>query len=114
MTISVDNIRSLTDFRRRTKDYIAGLQQTKLPLVLTVNGEAAIVVQDAQSFQALQDRLTQLEAQLQHLKLEALKHDIQLGLDQVEAGESSAYTESSADALAARIKASGRARGAEA
>jgi len=114
MTILVENIRSLTDFRRNTKEYVEGLQQTKLPMVLTVNGEAAVVVQDARAFQSLQDKLTRLEEQLQQLKLEALKHDIQTGIDQVEAGEYTTYTEDTAGALADRIKARGRARKAEA
>jgi len=114
MTIFVENIRSLTDFRRNTKEYVEGLQQTKLPMVLTVNGEAAVVVQDARAFQALQDRLTRLEEQLQQLKLEALKHDIQIGIDQVEASEYKTYTEDTAGVLADRIKARGRARKTEA
>lgn len=68
MTILVEKIRSLTDFRRHTKEYVAGLQANKLPMVLTVNGEAVIVVQDASAFQALQAKLADLEAQLQPMQ----------------------------------------------
>lgn len=113
MTFLVENIRSLTDFRRHTKEYVEGLQETKLPMVLTVNGEAVIVVQDAQAFQALQAKLADLEAQLLRMKREALKHDIQLGIDQVEAGQYTTYTEDDAGLLADRIKANGRLRKAE-
>jgi prevent-host-death family protein len=56
--LTVENIRSLTDFRRHSKEYVEKLRQTKLPMILTVNGEAALVVQDVQTFQAVQDRLT--------------------------------------------------------
>jgi prevent-host-death family protein len=56
--LTVENIRSLTDFRRHSKEYVEKLRQTKLLMILTVNGEAALVVQDVQTFQAVQDRLT--------------------------------------------------------
>ena len=38
------------------------LRVTKEPIVLTVNGKASVVVQDAQSYQELLDRLELLEA----------------------------------------------------
>ena len=81
MTFTVDNIRSLTDFRRHTKDYVGKLKESDSPLVLTVNGEAALVVQNAQAFQDIQDRLQKAEAELQKLKLATLTHDIQVGID---------------------------------
>ena len=110
--LSVENIRSLTDFRRNSKDFVEKLQASQQPMVLTVNGEAAVVVQDAKSFQASQDRLVQLEAELSRLKLDALRHDVQLGIEQVNAGQFVSYTEESAGELADRIKANGRRRNA--
>ncbi|MEM8804544.1 MAG: type II toxin-antitoxin system prevent-host-death family antitoxin [Cyanobacteria bacterium P01_G01_bin.38] len=110
MTFTLDNIRSLTDFRRHTKDYVEKLRETNSPLVLTVNGEAALVVQNAAAFQAIQDRLQQLEAELKRLKFDALAQDLQAGIDQLEAGEYTAYTEETAAALVERIKAKGRAQ----
>jgi prevent-host-death family protein len=98
--LTVENIRSLTDFRRHSKEYVEKLRQTKLPMILTVNGEAALVVQDAQTFQAVQDRLTQVEQELERVKLEKLKQDIQVGIDQVEAGEYTTYAEETVGDLA--------------
>ena len=114
MTFTVDNIRSLTDFRRHTKDYVGKLRESNSPLVLTVNGEAALVVQNAKAFQDKQDRLQQVEAELQELKLKALTHDIQVGINQLDAGEYTTYTEESASTLVDRIKANGRAQKASA
>lgn len=114
MTIAVENIRSLTDFRRHTKDYVGKLRESNSPLVLTVNGEAALVVQNAQAFQEVQNRLEQAEAELQRLKLAALKQDVQVGIDQLKAGEYSTYTEKTAPALIAQIKAKGRSQKANA
>ena len=82
MAISVDNIKSLTDFRRNSKNYVEELQQSKQPMVLTVNGEAAVVVQDAKAFQEIQDKLTQLERELQRLKFEALQHGLPIVSEQ--------------------------------
>lgn len=47
------DIHSLTEFKRNTTEFIEHLKQTKHPLVLTVNGKAELVVQDAESYQAL-------------------------------------------------------------
>jgi len=47
------DIHSLTEFKRNTTQFIEHLKQTKDPLVLTVDGKAALVVQDAESYQTL-------------------------------------------------------------
>jgi prevent-host-death family protein len=49
------DIQSLTTFRRRSGDFMKQLKKTKLPVVLTVNGKAAAVVQDADAYQRLLD-----------------------------------------------------------
>ena len=108
MTITVDNIRSLTDFRRHTKDYVGMLRDTNLPLVLTVNGEAALVVQNAQAFQDVQNRLQQMEEELRRLKFEALTHDVKAGIEQLESGKYTVYAEDTAAALIDCIKTKGR------
>jgi len=51
----------LTDFLRNHKAHLARLKETKAPEVLTVNGRAEIVIQDAESYQDLLDRLLYLE-----------------------------------------------------
>lgn len=60
--IDLREIRSVTDFQRNAKEYVGKLRESKVPLVLTVNGRAELVVQDAGSYQDLLDRLEQLEA----------------------------------------------------
>lgn len=47
-----EDIQSLTDFKRNTAEFVQQLKQTGRPLILTVNGKAEIVVQDAESYQA--------------------------------------------------------------
>jgi prevent-host-death family protein len=49
------DIQSLTTFRRRSGDLMKQLKKTKRPVVLTVNGKAEAVVQDAGAYQRLLD-----------------------------------------------------------
>ena len=49
------DIQSLTTFRRRSGDFIKQLQKNKRPVVLTVKGKAAAIVQDAEAYQRLLD-----------------------------------------------------------
>ena len=49
------DIQSLTTFRRASGDFMKLLKKTKRPVVLTVNGKAAAVVQDAEAYQRLLD-----------------------------------------------------------
>jgi prevent-host-death family protein len=49
------DIQSLTTFRRSSSDFIKRLKKSKRPMVLTVNGKAAAVVQDAEAYQRLLD-----------------------------------------------------------
>jgi PHD/YefM family antitoxin component YafN of YafNO toxin-antitoxin module len=55
--IDLRNIRPLSDFQRNAKAHIKRLKRTGKPEVLTVNGEAQVVVQDAASYQKLLDQL---------------------------------------------------------
>jgi prevent-host-death family protein len=54
MDISRD-IHSLTDFKKNTPDFLRQLKDTGEPVVLTINGKAELVVQDAASYQKLLD-----------------------------------------------------------
>ena len=47
------DIHSLTDFKKNTSEFISQLKQTGEPLVLTINGKAELVVQDAAAYQKL-------------------------------------------------------------
>jgi prevent-host-death family protein len=60
--VHMDDIYSLTDFQRHAKEHIERLKQTGRPEVLTVNGKAEVVVQDAASYQKLLELLDQAEA----------------------------------------------------
>lgn len=51
------DILPLTDFKRRTSEFVERLKQTGLPMVLTINGKPEIVVLDAAVWQKIQERL---------------------------------------------------------
>ena len=61
MSISPCNIRPLTDFIRHAQALIAALKTSGDPIVLTVKGKAEVVVQDAEAYQDLVDRLERSE-----------------------------------------------------
>jgi prevent-host-death family protein len=60
MELSRD-IQSLTDFKRKTPEFLRRLKETGNPVVLTINGKAELVVQDAASYQRLFDLAERLE-----------------------------------------------------
>jgi len=62
-TVSIDlkDIHSVTDFQRHAKTHVTRLRKTKAPMVLTVNGSASVVVQDAGAYQKLLNRVEELE-----------------------------------------------------
>jgi prevent-host-death family protein len=49
------DIQSLTNFRRKSAEFLKAMKRSQRPLVLTVNGKAEAVVQDAESYQRLLD-----------------------------------------------------------
>lgn len=55
------DIHPLTDFKRNTSEFLAQLKQTGQPVVLTINGKAELVVQDARSYQRLLEIAERLE-----------------------------------------------------
>jgi prevent-host-death family protein len=59
--ISLDDIQSLTDFKRNTAKYLKKMKKSKGPVVLTVNGRAEIVVQDARAYQEMVERVERAE-----------------------------------------------------
>lgn len=71
------DIQSLTTFRRRSGDFMKQLKKSKRPVVLTVKGKAAAVVQDAESYQRLLDLAAHADA----------NEGIRQGLDQAKRGE---------------------------
>jgi prevent-host-death family protein len=71
------DIQSLTSFRRKPGDFMKQLRKSKRPVVLTVRGKAAAVVQDAESYQRLLDIAAHADAH----------EGIRQGFDQAKRGE---------------------------
>lgn len=57
------DIQSLTTFRRRSGEFLKQLKKSQRPVVLTVNGKAAAVIQDAGAYQRLLDIAAQVNAE---------------------------------------------------
>ena len=77
MPINLSDIYSLSEFQRNTRDYINKLKKSGKPVVLTVNGQAEVVVQSAEAYQRLladQELLESIRA-------------VSRGLEQVKRGE---------------------------
>lgn len=51
--LDITDTKSLTDFNRNSRKHVERLRETGKPELLTVNGEAAVVVQDATAYQKL-------------------------------------------------------------
>lgn len=60
--IQLEDIYSLTDFQRNVKSHLRAIKKTGRPRVLTVNGKAELIVQDAKSYQKLLVLLERVEA----------------------------------------------------
>jgi PHD/YefM family antitoxin component YafN of YafNO toxin-antitoxin module len=61
MHLSKD-IDSLSNFKRKTPDFVQRMKKTGEPIVLTINGKAELVVQDADSYQRLLDLSERVES----------------------------------------------------
>jgi PHD/YefM family antitoxin component YafN of YafNO toxin-antitoxin module len=59
--IRPEDIGSLTDFSRNTKAHLKRLRRTGRPKLLTVNGKAEVVIQNASAYQRLIELLEKLE-----------------------------------------------------
>ena len=81
--IDLREVRSVTEFQRNIKDYVGHLKENKTPLVLTVNGRAELVVQDAESYQLMLERLERAETVAA----------IRKGMEQAERGEGTPLAE---------------------
>jgi prevent-host-death family protein len=74
-----NGIDSMTNFKRQTAEYLERLHKTGEPVVLTVNGKAQVVVQDAGAYQKLLESAARTER-------EETVAAIREGLADVEAG----------------------------
>jgi len=70
------DIQSLSHFKRNTAEVVARMKQSGNPVVLTVNGKAELVVQDAVAYQRLLDLVGRAEM-LDFL--EASRKDVEAG-----------------------------------
>lgn len=66
--ISVHDIRSLTDFQRHTKAHLRRLKTSRRPTVLTVNGKAELIIQDAGAFEEMLDAIRGIQRGLDSMK----------------------------------------------
>jgi hypothetical protein len=66
--IALQDIRSLTDFQRNTKAHLRRLKSTGRPEVLTVNGRAELIVQDAAAFEDMLDAIRGIQRGLDEMK----------------------------------------------
>ena len=60
--LDLRDIHSLSEFQRNTKEFLQHMKLNRGPVVLTVNGRAEVVVQDAESYQEILTRLERAEA----------------------------------------------------
>ena len=56
------DIQSLSTFKRNTNELIIQMKETGNPVVLTINGKAELVVQDAEFYQKLLNSIEYLES----------------------------------------------------
>ena len=66
--IALQDIRSLTDFQRNAKLHLRRLKCTGRPEVLTVNGRAELIVQDATAFEDMLDAIRGIQRGLDEMK----------------------------------------------
>jgi PHD/YefM family antitoxin component YafN of YafNO toxin-antitoxin module len=59
--LNLRQIYSVTDFQRNPRAVLGQLKDSKSPAILTVNGKAELVVQDAESYQRLLDKVQAAE-----------------------------------------------------
>lgn len=81
------DICSLSDFKRKTSELVERMETSGQPMVLTVNGKAKLVVQDAASYQKLLDALDYADA----------VRGIRRGLDAVNEGRTQPVREAFAE-----------------
>jgi len=82
--IGVQDIRSLTDFQRNTKSHLRRLKRTGRPEVLTVNGRAELIVQDAAAYEETLDAIRGIQRGLDAAKAGGGK-PIRAALDEIRA-----------------------------
>jgi len=81
--LDVRNIHPLDHFKRQTTEFRERLKATGQPEVLTVDGRAELVVQDAGAYQDLMKELQELR----EARIDEFREKVRIGLAQAERGE---------------------------
>jgi prevent-host-death family protein len=68
------DIQSVTTFRPRSGDFMKQLKKDQAPVVLTVKGKAAAIVQDAEAYQQLLDIAASADAEGSRQGLDDVAH----------------------------------------
>ena len=58
---SKDTVNSVSEFSRKPEEYIKRLKATGRPEILTVDGKAEVIIQDAQAYEDMMNLLHSLE-----------------------------------------------------
>jgi len=77
------DIHSLTDFKKNTSEFVQQLKETGEPVVLTINGRAELVVQDAAAYQKLRELAEEA----------GVLEGIRQGLEEMKAGHTASLDE---------------------
>ena len=59
--ITMDSIHPVSEFSRKPAEYIKRLKETRKPEVLTVNGKAEVVIQDAKAYEEMLELLESIK-----------------------------------------------------
>ena len=59
--ITIDSIHPVSEFSRKPAEYIKRLKETRKPEVLTVNGKAEVVIQDAKAYEEMLELLESIK-----------------------------------------------------
>jgi prevent-host-death family protein len=84
-----EDIRSVTDLKRKTKEILSQVHRTKRPVVLTVNGKADAVLMDTRTYE-------------KHLKAGNMARLLARGEDDVQSGRTRSIRSSFKDFKRAR------------
>lgn len=68
---TMDSIHPVSDFSRKPAEHIKRLKKTGQPEILTVNGKAELVIQDARAY----EKMTNLLATLEKISKASMSHD---------------------------------------
>ena len=72
-----DQVHSLSEFQRNSKEFVERLSSTKQAELLTVNGKAALVIQDAESYKEMLELLETIK----NINISASEFDLGKGVN---------------------------------